>query len=301
MKRGLINSVLGAGLLGVGALGWALVEAQAYVLRKYDVPVLPAGSSPVAILQISDLHMTPGDRRRIDWVKGLAATEPDVVITTGDNLAHVDAVPAVIEALTPFLTLPGAFVTGSNDYFLPHLKNPFKYFKVRDSVTPSSPSPDLPYEELLSGFQVGGWMNLDNARGQFTVRGTTIDLVGTGDAHISQDDYPPPAPSPSDSVRVGVTHAPYRRVLQQMVEDDVDIAIAGHTHGGQVCVPGYGALVTNCDLENSMASGLHRWPTSGSDSMWLHVSAGLGTSPFTPIRFACRPEASLITLTPRAK
>lgn len=88
-----------------------------------------------------------------------------------------------------------------------------------------------------------------------------------------------------------------------MSRDDVDLAMAGHTHGGQLCVPGYGALVTNCDLDAARASGLSRYPgrmsdPAAADHMFLHVSAGLGTSPYTPVRLACRPEATLLTLVP---
>ena len=81
-----------------------------------------------------------------------------------------------------------------------------------------------------------------------------------------------------------------------MAADGFSLLLAGHTHGGQVCVPGVGALVTNCGLDRRMAKGLHRWPGTPA---WLHVSAGLGTHPTAPIRFACRPEASLLTLIPR--
>ena len=59
-------------------------------------------------------------------------------------------------------------------------------------------------------------------------------------------------------------------------------------------MPGFGALVTNCGLDRRMAKGLHRWPTVAR--RWLHVSAGLGTHPTAPVRFACRPEASILTL-----
>ncbi|HVQ18088.1 MAG TPA: metallophosphoesterase, partial [Actinomycetes bacterium] len=96
-------------------------------------------------------------------------------------------------------------------------------------------------------------------------------------------------------------HAPYLRVLDQFARDGYDAIFAGHTHGGQVCVPWYGALVTNCDLEPARVRGLHRHPAdsrpSDPGSSWLHVSAGLGTSPYAPIRLACRPEATLLTLT----
>jgi predicted MPP superfamily phosphohydrolase len=86
-----------------------------------------------------------------------------------------------------------------------------------------------------------------------------------------------------------------------MTADGADMIIAGHTHGGQLRVPGYGALVTNCDLPRRMARGLHRYPSADAQagpSTWLEVSAGLGQSPYAPIRFACRPEAILLTLLP---
>jgi predicted MPP superfamily phosphohydrolase len=104
-----------------------------------------------------------------------------------------------------------------------------------------------------------------------------------------------PASTTAD-LTVAVTHTPEPSVLDAMAADGFALLLAGHTHGGQVCVPGFGALVTNCGLPRRMAKGLHRWPASSS---WLHVSAGLGTHPTAPVRFACPPEASLLTLVPR--
>ncbi len=93
-------------------------------------------------------------------------------------------------------------------------------------------------------------------------------------------------------------------MLDQFASDGYDATLAGHTHGGQVCLPGRGALVTNCDLEPARAKGLHRHPADAAPgvpgSSWLHVSAGLGTSPYAPVRFCCRPEATLLTLTTAA-
>src|SRR5699024_4836967 len=119
LRRVLPRAIDGAFALGLGCLAWALVEARAYTLRRFRVPILPRGSAPVILLHLSDLHLLRGDRRRIEWVKQLAEHEPDAVITTGDNLSHELAVPAVVEALSPFLALPGAFVTGSNDFYRP--------------------------------------------------------------------------------------------------------------------------------------------------------------------------------------
>ena len=95
---------------------------------------------------------------------------------------------------------------------------------------------------------------------------------------------------------LGVTHAPYRRILDAFVDRGADLVLAGHTHGGQVCVPGYGALVTNCDIPRRQVRGDSQWTHEGRTAA-LEVSAGLGTSIWAPVRFACRPEATLLTLT----
>src|SRR5262249_29302090 len=143
--------------------------------------------------------------------------------------------------------------------------------------------------------------DLSNARSSVTLEdGRTIELTGVDDPHIRRDRYDwvaGPAKRSDDSVlAIGVTHAPYRRVLDRMSVDGFPLIIAGHTHGGQLCVPGFGALVTNCDLDRRRAKGLSRYGEA-----WLHVSAGLGTSPYAPVRFACPPEATLLTLVAKAR
>lgn len=290
-----------AAVLGAGAAvaGWAtFVEPRAFVLRRFDVPVLPPGSRPLRVLHLSDLHLTPRQRDKVRWVRGLADLEPDLVVSTGDNIADQDAVPVLLEAYEPLLARPGVFVLGSNDYFPPTLKNPLRYFNDSHPRGSDLTQARLPTEELVKGFLDAGWLDLDNARHRLEVAGLDLELVGVDDPHLGYDDYLSVAgpASPEADLTVGVTHAPYQRVLDAMAVDGARLLLAGHTHGGQVCVPGVGALVTNCGLPRQMAKGLHRWPSSSS---WLHVSAGLGTHPTAPIRFACRPEASLLTLVPR--
>jgi len=125
-----LGVLVGAGAFGAAALVGAYAESRAYLLRRFTMPVLPVGSRSVRVLHLSDLHLTPGTRRERDWVRGLAALEPDLVVNTGDNLAHPDAVPVAIDALDGLLDRPGVFVLGSNDYFGPRLKNPARYDEV---------------------------------------------------------------------------------------------------------------------------------------------------------------------------
>lgn len=288
----LANSVLTIGATGGATLAYGLVEAQAFTTRKLELAVLPKGSETLRVLHISDLHITPAQTRKINWVKSLIKLEPDFVVGTGDFLAHALAVPAVVEAMDELMDIPGAFVLGSNDYFAPTLKNPLQYFNKARVIQAGGAA--LPADELVDQLTDAGWLDLNNKQSYVTVKGVKIHARGTDDPHIKRDNYAAVAGTfDNDAFALGVTHAPYRRVLEGFETDNADLVLAGHTHGGQVCLPFYGALVTNCDLPQRQAKGFSKF---GKNQMPLHVSAGVGTSPFTPIRIACRPEATLLTL-----
>ncbi len=289
-------------LSGAAVTAYAsLYERTRWTLRRFDVPVLAPGSRPLKVLQLSDLHMTAGQRSKQDWVAALADLEPDLVIDTGDNLAGHDAVPATLRALDPLLDLPGAFVLSSNDYYAPKPKNPLKYFKREHKRVHGDP---LPWRDLRDAMTARGWLDLTNARGSLTVDGRRLAVAGLDDPHLKRDRYETVA-GPVDrgaDLRLGLVHSPEPRVLDRFAADDYDLLLCGHTHGGQLRVPFYGALVTNCGIDRARARWLHRWaaPRPGRPAgTWLHVSAGLGTSPYAPVRFACPPEATLLTLTAR--
>jgi predicted MPP superfamily phosphohydrolase len=289
---------------GAATVAYAsLVERTAWTLRRFDVPVLPPGSAPLTVLQLSDLHMTAGQRSKQEWVAGLADLRPDLVITTGDNLAGMDAVPPTLRALDPLMALPGAFVLASNDYYAPRPKNPLKYFKTDHKRVHGD---DLPWRDLRDGMTARGWLDLTNATGTLTVAGTRIAFAGLDDPHLKLDRYDDVAgpADPDADLRIGLVHSPEPRVLDRFAADGYDLLLCGHTHGGQLRVPFYGALVTNCGIDRQHVRWLHRWaqPSPGHPhGTWLHVSAGLGTSPYAPARFACPPEATLLTLTARSE
>jgi predicted MPP superfamily phosphohydrolase len=282
------------GSIGLGTLGYSLIEAQAFTTRNVQCRVLPKGSSDLRVLHLSDLHITPAQTRKINWVRSLGELEPDLVVVTGDFLAHKLAVPAVIEALGSLLDRPGLFVLGSNDYFAPVIKSPLMYFDRDRKIKAEGVA--LPTQDLVDELSNYGWLDLDNKQERLIVNDLKIHARGTDDPHINKDQYELVAGTyDTDAFALGVTHAPYTRVLKQFAIDKTDLILAGHTHGGQICVPFYGALVTNCDLPTGQAKGLSEF-ISDDRATPLHVSAGVGTSPFTPIRLACRPEATLLTL-----
>jgi predicted MPP superfamily phosphohydrolase len=287
---------------GAAGLGYTLVEARSFTLRSFTLPVLPDGTAPLRVLCLSDLHLVPRQRSKLEWVRALAGLEPDLVVSTGDNLAAMDAVPAVLQAHGELLERPGVFVLGSNDYWAPRLKNPARYL-LPGGGTKRVHGKRLPTQDLVDAFRESGWLDLTNRRGTLKLGTSLLEFVGVDDPHLNYDRYAAVEgpQDPTADLTVGVTHAPYRRVLDAMTSDGAGLVLAGHTHGGQLCLPGFGALVTNCDLERKRAKGISQWRSPGSAlaPAWMHVSAGLGTSPFTPVRFACRPEASLLTLVGR--
>lgn len=293
--------VLAAGAAGVGYA--AGVEVNVFRVRRFRAPVLAPGSAPLRILQISDVHMVPGQRRKHAWLRSLADLRPDMVVNTGDNLSHPDAVEPVLDALDPLLALPGVFVFGSNDYYQASRLNPAKYLRRGDlSHAPRRKRAENDWPALRSGLAKQGWLELNNARGALRVGDRRIAFAGVDDPHVKRDRYAEVSggPDPAADVTIGVAHAPYLRVLDAMTQDGLPLILAGHTHGGQLRVPGYGALVTNCDLDRARARGMHSH-TAGGRTAHLHVSAGCGTSRFAPVRFACPPEASLITLVARPR
>lgn len=360
-----VAKLAGLGLVaGAAGFAWGVKETRDFRVRhrtiSFDDEAVRAENmgelpdKPLRILHLSDAHLRANQVKKQEWIASLAEYEPDLLVLTGDLIAEAKALPSLLETLKPFLKIPAVYVYGSNDYCAPYFKNPFLYLLGPSSQYHKSDAEcvELPWSDMNAAFAEAGWVNLNNARGHLDVNGWSIDFVGVDDAHVSRDRYPAGA-GESDTggdagarLKIGVTHAPYSRVLNTMAEEKCHVIFAGHTHGGQVCLPKVGALVTNCDLSRLYASGLFQWPPTGEEPRcvdaevsfgqvatvtalttldqpkafqyeeaealrrsrpqwqpsrgvrraWVNVSAGLGTSPFAPVRIACPPEAIVIDI-----
>ena len=269
---------------------------MAHIVRTYTLPLLPRGASSIRILHFSDLHISPAKKALFKDIESWIDLKPDLVVSTGDFLAHKDGIKLVIKALDKLLDIPGLFVFGSNDYYGPKFKNPFSY--LLPDRGERKLGEELNWRLLKKKLTARGWKDLNHNKVKLRIKNVVIEARGTDDAHLELDNYPlvEGKKSRSADIAIGVTHAPYERVLTAMASDKLDLIFAGHTHGGQVRLPwpgGSKALTTNCDLDNWRASGLSKV----NDEPWLSVSAGMGTSPYAPIRFACPAEISLIILT----
>lgn len=287
---------LAAVAVGIGYS--AGVELRWFRLRRLEVPILPPGDRSLRVLHISDAHLVPRQHRKVAWLRSLATLEPDLVVNTGDSISHREAVPALRRALEPLLAVPGVFVYGSNDYYAPLLKNPARYLYQPPGSRLTSDMKELPWRELGAELTAAGWIDLTQRTARLRVGGLDVQVGGIDDSHIRRDRYDEIAGTadPSADLRLGMMHSPEPRNLDRFAAEGYDLVFAGHTHGGQVRLPGYGAVVTNCGIDPHRSRGLSRHGPA-----CLHVSAGLGTSPYAPFRFACPPEATLLTLVPRIR
>lgn len=262
-----------------------LLERRWYRLRTYRLDILPAGGPErLDVLHLSDLHMRRGDRGKQRFFATLPAA--DITVLTGDMVGEPDAVEEVVGALRGSRgRLASLFVLGSNDLWAPRPFNYLRYF------APGKRHHRRPHikgraADLVRLLEADGWAHLKNRRGDLD----GLDVVGLDDPHIHRGDLRV-ARRNGDERRLGlaVVHSPDPSA--ELVALGWDLVVAGHTHGGQVCLPGGRALVTNCSIPPRMAKGLFRLGHG-----FLHVSPGLGTSKYAPFRLFCRPEATLLEL-----
>lgn len=242
--------------------------------------------------------MAPWQKRKQKWISKLASkVSPDLVINTGDNLGHKQGVQPVLDSLQTLKGIPGVFVNGSNDLYAPVKRNPIAYLlRPSDRHREQDLTAKLDTETLNKGFESLGWLNLNNTANSIKLNGLTLGFLGTDDPHEGREDLSALPKTSKGDVVIGVTHAPYLKVISGLQDLGAEVVFAGHTHGGQVCWPFIGrALVTNCDLPTKYARGLHKVTIKGEE-VFLNVCAGLGNSIYAPVRLACRPEVRVITL-----
>ena len=288
----------GAGLASAALLGYATFEARWYRLRRLVLPdTLRRPGATLRLLHVSDVHLAHGQEHRIEFLRSLAELEPDLTVITGDLLGDVDiediAVDAVSELTGP--GRPGLFVLGSNDLYGPLVKSPHRYLTHRRLPIHGTP---LDFDRLTERLDAAGYTTVRNTAVGVSTRAGDVAVGGIDDPHLEATVVPEPGALTPDAagltdavLNLGLVHAPYLRALDALRAAGHDLLLAGHTHGGQVRIPGVGAVVANCDLPLDQARGASQYR-----DRWLHVSPGLGHSKYTPFRIACRPEATLLEL-----
>ena len=284
------RSRLGA-ILTAATAAYPFVEAQLHRVTTRVVPVRAAAPA-LDVLHLSDAHLTARSRRLASFLAelpGRLGGVPDLVVATGDMIDHDSGIDPLLRALGGLETKHGCFyVHGSHDYYQAAGPSYTKYFTGDRSAGASIPA-DV--DRLERGLADLGWRSLNNSSARIVVGDATVLVAGVDDPYIARHRTAHIERSSSDALALALVHAP--DVVSEWALHGFDLVCAGHTHGGQVRVPGWGAIVTNCSLPSRLAMGLNR-----IGDTWLHVSPGLGTGRFSPIRFNARPEATLLRLRP---
>ena len=288
------RALIGAAALASTALAWGvLVERRWYALRHVTVPVLgPEATQPLRVLHLSDLHQLPRQEHRLAFIRSCLDTGPDLVVVTGDLLEADASIPQVVDTLAEAIQgRVGLAVLGAHDYWGATAKNPAEYLFAPGRRRYGR---RLDTDRLIDGLTQAGYEVVNNTRLTVKTPAGLVDVMGLGDPHVNLDHpelVPLDAPVDDVALRLGLVHAPYRRSLDELSRRGAQLVLTGHTHGGQLRVPFAGAVVNNSDLPLRQSRGLSRY-----GDLWLHVSAGLGHSRFAPVRFSCRPEATILDL-----
>jgi uncharacterized protein len=246
---------------GVGA-AWGLFEAQWVELLGVETPVesLPRELDGLTILHLSDFHLGTVSlnartlERAVAWSE---EEEVDLVALTGDLLSRRRGEPRLTDALRRFRSRHGIYsVLGNHD--------------------------------LDEARSVLGRGLLEDSSVEIDIRGKRVQIAGGGPAEDWKLRSLEQLADPGADLRILLFHFP--DVTQWLPPASYHLILAGHLHGGQICLPTPRGKLRLEHLRARHWEGVHRTPAGT-----LHVSRGLGTS-FVPFRFLARPEATKLTL-----
>jgi len=242
----------------------------------------------LTILHLSDLHLHGPDQRKAEFLSYVTSLEYDLVVLTGDIFENESGIKYAPNLLTKIPRLGAYAILGNHDYYAYTVFNRiigrmFKRYR--------NPSKKRDVSPLISALEDSGYTVLRNqsvrlAEAKITLIG--VDYPGIDEAVLQGL----VSKAHKDDLLVSLLHLP--KNLDQFVKAGIRMVFGGHTHGGQVRIPGIGAIVTDSELARHEASGLMR-----RENTLFHISRGLGQDPFpiTNFRIFCPPAATVLEIT----
>lgn len=266
-------------------LAFSAVQVDAYVVEPLLVRTtelslafadLDPDAPPVRVVHLTDTHIERSSYREASVLQKVRALQPDIIVLTGDylNLSRLDD-PVSAEHFRQFVS---------------QLHAPYGIYAVRGSVEPTPASMD----RLVEGTGVI-WLEQETVT--VDVRGQQIALSGVACSHRPEVDAARLKQAldgiPDDAFSLLLYHSP--DLIAQAAARHVDLYLSGHTHGGQLRLPFYGAIVTGSLLGKRSESGLYTY-----DDTTLYVSRGIGFEggSMPRARFLCQPEIVSLELRP---
>lgn len=282
--------------VGVGAIGAALLlgrglrEAHSYTVRRVKLPAAVTRLPPLKLLHITDTHFNGHDDRLLRFLEGLTEEEFDLVAYTGDIIHHKGGLASLRRMVGMFRPRLGSFaVLAGHDYV--HVGTVESYLKLLLPRRPNGRRPTNPVGEIKDALRDADVHLLQDTHHVLeTGKGRPLAIVGLKDAYLYRPSVRHALEKlPRDTPVLALAHSP--DVLPALAQRGADVALFGHTHGGQIRLPFLGALVTRTDLPRRAARGVFRLGRTIAS-----VSAGLGTAPAYPVRLLCPPEAVIVEI-----
>jgi len=264
-KRYLVLHVIA--VIGIGCWVYAhFIEPNWIEVTRVTIPTPKLKTASFRLVQITDLHCDWKIRNEDKMVRIINALKPDIIVATGDYLNHKLGLPHLRDALQRLQAPLGKFaVTGNQDLGWPSQL------------------------DLLAGT---GFRWLDWERVSVTKDSESIDVSGINFIH-SDVPLDPINLCPVDRFNVFLFHTP--DLIEDVSRAGVDMYLCGHTHGGQVALPWYGALITFSKLGKKYESGLYR---VGETTLYVNRGLGLEPRPGPQVRFLARPEIAVFDIVP---
>jgi uncharacterized protein len=236
-------------------------------------------------LHLSDLHLCADDMDKADFLRRVTDDDFDMVVITGDIFENYGGLIHARSLMTRKPRLGTFAVLGNHDYYdygwfnktFGLLNRRFRHPAVRRNVEP-----------MLTALADVGITVLRNSSITLVdhrIQVIGLDFPGTTREHL----HALTSEAPEDFLILTLLHLP--KHLNNLDSAGVHVAFAGHTHGGQVRMPGVGALITDSELKRHEASGVIR-----RGRTLIHVSRGLSADPRTNFRFLCPPAATLVEI-----
>lgn len=286
----------GLGALGTAATVYAWWESTSVEVTEHRLEIadLPPGLEGLRVLHVSDTHFPASGDSVGRFLERVWPLEFDLVCCTGDYVETAAGWDAAADALTQLRAPFGVYATlGAHDYCAPvRTFDEWTSFNIDRLL--GNPRRFVDPRPLVERLESAGIVVLRNEWRSLEVSGELVRIGGAGDDSVRlarlESSIPPPG-----GFSVLLTHAPDAALrLPAPDEGGPSLVLCGHTHGGQIRVPWWGAPLRHSTLVS------RRQPDGVFDvrGTQVVVSRGFGTA-HVPLRFACRPEIGLITLTRR--
>ncbi len=292
---GVVKLAAALGALGVGAALYAWWESTALEVteRRLRIPDLPPGLEGLRILHVSDTHFPASGDSVGRFLERVWHLDYDLICCTGDYVETAAGWDAAADALTQLRAPFGVYATlGAHDY-CPPIRTFDEWCAFNVDHVLGSPRRFVNPQPFVERLEAAGIVVLRNEWRSLEIAGEQVRIGGAGDdsARMARLES---ALQPAGGFSMLLTHAPDAALrLPDPAAGGPSLVLCGHTHGGQIRVPGWGAPLRHSRLvSRQQAAGL--FAAGGAQVV---VSRGFGTA-HVPLRLACRPEIGLLTLTP---